>query len=511
MNLSLIYENALKNSPEKKAVILEDEYITYSELEKNANKVAYLLKKLGVKKGDRVGFMSENSIFLPIGYIGCFKIGACAVPASYYTSTAELEYEANSCEVKVYFVSKDRYEIVKQAAKNIKTLKYIITIDFEEKNESNIISWLKEKDNLPTDNICENVEYESPALILYTSGSTGKTKGVTHTVKSLWANAKFRTNTLKHTPEDAMITTSMLCHGAAPLIVLFPMLYCGGTSVFMKHFNPELFVNMLKKYKITHAAASPMEWKELVKIDNLGTFEYLKYATTGGDVVDKNLRKKFKEKFGVPLVSSLGMTECGGYMTIPPHKKPNDESVGMPLEGVSVKIVNENYEELHENEVGEILVKGDNVFKGYFNDEELTKNSFIDGYFKTGDLGRFDKDGYYYFEGRKKRIIIKGGGNINPHEIEDHLNKHPEVEISIVVGVKDEKLGEDVFAFVLPKDKNNPPEKLKLIEFLKGKISDRKLPAYIEFLKELPLKHKIDLKKLKEKAQIIADSTEKII
>ncbi len=432
--------------------------------------------------------------------MGCFKVGAVVVPTSYYTAVHELVHEANEGEVKLYFVSKSRLETLKSVAGDMKYLKKIVLVDAKEEG---LMSWSEIESNFDGDFQDIDVDENEPALILFTSGSAGKTKGVAHTTKSLIANGRARTKTLRHTPDDMMITTSFLCHGAAPLIVLFPMLYAGGCAVFMSHYDRDRFIEMVKRYGITHAAASPKQWEEILEFDKGESLKGLKYATTSGDVVDVGFRKRFRELFGIPLVSSLGMTECGGYMTIPPHKKAKDESVGMPIDGVSVKLVDDNYNDVKQGETGEILVKRDTVFCCYYNDDELTKSSFIDGWFKTGDLARVDEDGYYYFKGRKKRIIVKGGGNINPLEVEDILKKHPKVKECLIVGVKDENLGEEVFAFVAVKDMSNPPTESELREFLTGKISDRKIPACFEIIKKLPRKDKIDLKALKELADEI--------
>ncbi len=500
MNASLVYREALERTPNKMAIAVDSETLSYRELDDMANKVAVFLKSLGVEKGDKVGFFMENNLFITYGYIGCLKIGAVVVPASYYTAEGELAHEANEGEVSVYFVSKSRLETLKKAAENMKYLKHIVLVDGD---EDGVIGWGKVLSEIEGEAKIIDVDPDEPALILFTSGSTGKTKGVTHTAKSLLGNGRARTKTLRHTPDDVMITTSFLCHGAAPLIVLFPMLYACGCAVFMSHYDKEKFVEMVKEYGVTHAAASPKQWDEILELDKGSSLRNLKYATTGGDVVDIELRRRFRKLVGIPLVSSLGMTECGGYMTIPPHKKAKDESVGMPIEGVRVRLVDNNYNDVRQGETGEILVKGDTVFCCYYNDEELTRNSFIDGWFKTGDLARKDEEGYYYFEGRKKRIIVKGGGNINPLEVEDVLRKHPKVRECLVVGVKDDEVGEEVFAFVVARDISSPPDESELKGFLKGRVADRKIPAKIEIMESLPRRDKIDLKALKKLAEEI--------
>ncbi len=505
MNLSKIFEKTLKSYPDKKAVIVEDEILTYSQLNKEANRVANFLRNIGIKKGDKVGFFMENKAFIIEGYIGCFKVGAAAVPASYYTAEGELIHEANSCGVRVYFISERFVPLLKNVRDKIKTLEKVVVVDGK---GNNFLSWENIKETISTDEVSIEVEEDLPLMILYTSGSTGFPKGVTHTAKSIMASAVGRAKTLRHSENDVMLTTSFLCHGAAPLIVLFPMLYVGGTSIFIQKFYPKKFLKLLMENKVTHVAAAPMEWQDFLELKDIPSLPDLKYATTGGYAVSKELRKKFRDIMGIPLISSLGMTECGGYMTIPPHIPPNDESVGMPIYGVEVKLVDENFSEVKTGEIGEIVVKGDTVMCYYYNDEESTKKVFKDGWFKTGDLGRVDEKGYYYFEGRKKRIIIRGGGNINPVEVESQLKKHPEVKDAIVVGVKDEILGEEVFAFIILKERNKSPQKDEIRNFLKNKISDRKIPRYIEFIKEFPIKEKtkkIDYKKLEKMAQKIVN------
>jgi long-chain acyl-CoA synthetase len=337
----------------------------------------------------------------------------------------------------------------------------------------------------------------------HTSGSTGMPKGVTHTHKSLYASAKNRAETLNLTSSDIAFTSSYLAHAAASLVVLLPFLYAGGTSVYTNIHTIENYFDLIRKHKLTHFAVSPKDWKEMMETKEFSKddFKYLKFAFSGGDVVPEKLQKTVLDKTGVPLSIGMGMTECGGYITTPPGMKFKFGSLGKPVKGVEIRLVDDEFKDVPAGETGEIVVKSDMVMAYYYNDEENTKKVFKDGWFLTGDLAFKDEEGYYFFRGRKKNIIVKDTGNINPVEVENSLLEHPGVASVIVMGVDDEESGQKIAACIISKDKNNPPSKKELQEFLKGKIADRKIPDYWLFLDDFPDKtsiKKVNIKQLRE-------------
>jgi len=502
MRIDTIIEKWVQATPEKAAVIIDDNVITYRELDEKIKLFAAALDKLGIRPGDKVSFYTENNLFTIYAYLGCFRQGVIAIPSSYFCTTEELAYESNSCQTEIYFVSRELYPKVKPL-KEISTVRRIVVIDGPA--DSDDISWdelVRDLKPCPVDN---EVDLEAPAMIFYTSGSTAKPKGVIHSQKSIMAIVKARGKTLRHTSSDIMMTTGFLCHASAFGIALLPMLDNGGTAVFSILHDEISHIELMKRCNVTHMGAAPIEWQRLTSLpssyDNY--FANLVYATTGGDAPSPKIQERFQALAGIPLVSSLGMTECGGYMTTPPHIPARKGSIGRPVDGVQVRLVDEDFVDVPLGETGQIIVKGDNVTLGYYNDVENTRAAFHDGWFLTGDMASRDEDGFYYFRSRIKNIIVHNAGNIHPVEVESALTKHPEIEAAVVVGVPSEAHGEDVYAFVVPRDLNNHPSHEELNNFAETLISFRKLPHYYHFLETIPndnALHKADMKLLKKMA-----------
>jgi len=498
MNLGQIFKHSFLETPDKTAIICDDKTLTYKELEDEIQRFVGVLKHFNIKKGDRVSFFMDNEIVLPVGFLACFRLGAIVVPSSYYNSAKELARESNSCKSKIYFTSKELYSRLENIKTDALSVKNVVVVDGDAKGDDyNLLDLYK---SVKKDAEVIELDEKEMAMILYTSGSTGQPKGVTHTHKSLLANARNRVSFIKHTSDDVMFSASYLAHGAASSVILLPMLYCGGSCVFTKFHNLENYVEMIKRYLVTHLILSPMDYKSFVDLPNIikDDFKSLKFAATGGNSIDVEIQKRFKKLIGTPLVLGLGMTECGGYITTPPEMKVKYGSLGKPVDGVELRVVDENGVEVKRLQTGELLVKSDTIMCCYYEDEANTKDAFVDGWFKSGDLVMCDEDGYYFFKGRKKNIIIRGTKNINPQEIEDILLKHPQVGATVVIGVENT---EDIIAFVVPKDIKNHPSQSELEEFLQEWITQKKIPNRFMFLDSFPTNTtlgKIDMKKLKE-------------
>jgi len=505
MLLQNIYQSALLQTPDKTAIFLNESRCNYSHFDEKVNEYAIKLFSLGIESGNAIGMFSGNSLELIYLYFACFKLGAIAVPSSYYSSPNEIEYEFDHSKVSIVFVSREKYPVLEQLHQTHQRFKNLIIIEDFENME------MKKNDiKLPQATYSD----QSPAIVLYTSGSTGKTKGVTHTHFSLYHSALSRCSTLRQDENSVFLTSSYLCHGAAPTIGLFPSLLSGGTTVFMKKYSPEVFIDLLERHSVTHAVSSPSQWNEIIDLENSGPFLFrsLKYASAGGDKVPVELQKKFKEKTGVDLAISLGMTECGVSLTTSPDQLIKPGSLGTLCDGYEIRLLDEEGDEVTNGEVGEFVIKAKGCAIGYWDNEENTRRFFREGWYFSGDLGRKDQDGYYYFEGRSKNIIIRGGGNIAPAEVEDVIILHEKIKQCCICGVPDEKQGETVFAFIVPIDCEDGPSTEELVEFLKGKISDRKIPEYWHFTDQLIMNSegsKIDRKIMKEMAiQIINQTNE---
>ena len=527
MKLVDIYEQALTATPDKTAIICDDQSCTYRELHENILKYSAALDAVGIKNGDRVGMLMPNCLEIVYIYFACFRLGAVAVPSSYYSKTPEIIYEANHCKTKIYLVHHQLATVLCGVAERVPSLEAIYVIGTEHESSrqcQHIDQPLTKPDN---SSLAENVfslfnnvitKYgnrelkiaqvadDMPAAVFYTSGSTGKPKGVTHTHASFYHAAKNRCITLGHTTEDKFITTSYLCHGAATTILLLPMLCAGGTAVCLSHFSPDYFLKLLLRYQINFTAASPAQWQEIIDYINncdrtlsKNDFSFMKYATSGGSLVPTHLQKELEELTGIPLTASLGMTECGGYMTLAPEDKKIPGSIGKPIHNTEVCLINNQGEAVAIGEQGEIMVKSNSIMIGYWNDPTNSKAAFTAGWFHTGDIGMQDKAGYFYFCGRLKETIIVDTGNVTPGEVEEVLNNHPAIRQSIIVGVPDKDTEQAVFAYIQLQNGSQQPTEADLHEYAAANLADRKVPKYWSFIKEFPVSGilaKIDRKKL---------------
>lgn len=505
MQLVDIYRQALIESPDKKAVVCSDTFCTYRELDENIIRYSQTLTALGVKKGDRVGLLMPNCLEIIYAYFACFRIGAIAVPSSYYSKTPEIIYEANHCQINIYLVHQERAHILVGVQENTPSLEAVYVVNSTEDNS--FISFTQQLNKYGETKTLTNFAADKnyPATVMYTSGSTGKPKGVTHTHESFVDAAINRCQTFRHTAQDSFMTTSYICHGAAPTVVLLPMFYAGGTAFFLSHFTAEHFLNMMIKHHVNFAAGAPAQWREIIDcpINSKQNFSSLRYATSGGSVVPFQLQKDFQTLTGVPLTASLGMTECGGYMTTPPSEKAISGSLGKPIYKTEARLIDRQGKDVPTGATGEIIVRSNSMMKGYWNDPGNTAKAFTDDWFHTGDIGKQDKSGNFYFCGRLKETIVVDTGNVTPGEVEEVLNQHPEIEQSIVVGVLDEHTEQAIFSYIQLKDGGSQPSKQELSKYAARYLATRKIPKYWHFIDEFEVSgiaDKIDRKKLAKEA-----------
>ena len=508
MQLSEIYKKGLDDTPDKVAVVCSDTTCTYREFDENIKRYSAALTGIGIKKGDCVGLLMPNCLEIIYAYFACFRIGAVAVPTSLFSKVPEVIYMADHCKTKIYLTHSELEHLLVGVQDAVEALEEIYTISDD--RESIFDSFNDELKKYSSDIVYPylSVESDFPAAIFYTSGSTGKPKGVTHTHGSFVAAAVNRCHTLGHEACDSFITPSYICHAAACTIVLFPMLLAGGTAVFLCEHDTDHFIDMIFRYKVTFAAGAPNDWRKVIDSEASSgkSFDFIRYATSGGAVVPHQLQSDFKELISLPLTASLGMTECGGYMTLSPQEKPVSGSIGRPIFHTEVRLIDSSGVDVAVGEQGEIIVKSDSVMKEYWNDLVHTTDAFTDGWFHTGDIAKCDVDGNYYFCGRLKETIIVDTGNVTPGEVEDILNQHPSIEQSIIVGVNDELSGQAVFAYVQLKSGAELVSEEELTIYAAGSLADRKIPKYWSFVNKFEVAgilDKIDRKKLAEQATLL--------
>lgn len=486
-------DNRARLSPNKIAVIDENtnKTWTYKELNNRAASVASWLQRRGAKKGDRIALLSPNHISCLDLLFACSKIGAIFVPLNWRLSIHELKEIIQDCSPRFIGIHLQFKDLRDQFA-------YLGASCFEVGEESyeNITS-LSIADNFPEDII----ETDSLAMI-YTGGTTGKPKGVVLSHQSILCNA---TNTIiswNLTGDDVTINYLPMFHTGGLNALSIPILLIGGTVVLGDQFNALKTMESINHYRCTIILLVPTMYHMLIHTDEFqkNDFPTMKIFLSGAAPCPLQIYEAFQKK-KLNFKEGYGLTEAGpnNFYISPEDAQVKRGSVGKSMLFNQIKLIKLDGQEAGANEVGELCIKGKHAFSYYWNHEQATTETLRDGWVQTGDLAKRDEDGFFYIVGRKKDMIITGGENVYPLEIEHWLADHPAIDEVAVVGLPDEKWGERVAAFLVLKDSFLlDVEDLKA--YCEAKLGKYKIPKQFTILEELPKTHvgKIDKKVLKE-------------
>ena len=446
---------------------------TYSEFNSTVNRTASFLLGNRIGKGDVVSLLLPNSPEYIFAYFACWKIGALAGPVNSLLKQEEIEWVVRNSEAKLILTSAEFSEKLR----GVKEPRSIV-FDFVENVTSNFNDDRENVDILPHDE----------AIIIYTSGTTGKPKGCLLTHRNLIANAQQIAEWMGFGPDDRLLTVMPLFHMNAVSVTTMTALYACGSTVVAPKFSASRFWEWIEKYQITSFGSVATMLSMLLQTHNeAGTqkVDSLRFAMCGSAPVPAEILKKFEETFDVLVIEGYGLSESTCRSTFnPPNTERRPGSCGKPI-GNEMKVFDENDEEVPNGELGEIVLRGPNIFKGYFKNPDATEKAFTNGWFHTGDIGYRDVDGFFYIADRKSDMIIRGGENIYPREIDDLLYAHPAVAHAAVVGVPDELYGEEVAAFVVKKEGSETTEN-ELIDFCKKHLADYKCPKTVHFVSDIP-------------------------
>lgn len=472
---------------------------SYSEFNAAVNQTSDLLNSAGIRKGDVVSLLLPNSPEYIIAYFACWKIGALAGPVNSLLKSEEIEWVVGNSESKLLIVNSAFGSVIENVVKPP-------VLNF---------------DNVGLaaggySNEFEPVELaqDDEAIIIYTSGTTGKPKGCLLTHGNLIANARQITEWMSFGPEDRLLSVMPLFHMNAVTVTTMTALYCGGSTVVSPKFSASRFWDIVERYKITSfgsvatmlsmllSGKSPMVSGQ--RDDPRSRLQdprsrSLRFAMCGSAPVPAETLKRFEDTFGVLVIEGYGLSESTCRSTFnPPNQNRRPGSCGLPI-GNEMKVVDEDDNEVPNGELGEIVLRGPNIFKGYFKNPEATEKAFANGWFHTGDIGYRDADGFFYIADRKSDMIIRAGENIYPREIDDVLYTHPAVAHAAVIGVPDELYGEEVAAFIVLKDgytqsETRPAGRASssvvaasdIIDFCKLHLADYKCPKTVRFISDIP-------------------------
>ncbi len=488
--------------PEKEALIYGNCRISYKELLEKAGSIAEQLAKAGVKKQDRVGLLFPNHPDYVAAFFACAGLGLTIVPINPLLKADEIAHILSDSQSRVLIVHESvAREALKSQSQNQSQVLRHIFVSSDSKNQSDFpdlptnaniqISAL----NLENRNAKVNWQQLDPqndlALIVYTSGTTGKPKGAMLTHFNMLSIFPDRLDLFDINEKDRTLATLPMCHIYGITILMIGTLAKGGSLVILPRFEPTAVLKLIQNERITILPLVPAMYQFiLLELEKSAAYDLssVRICFSGAAALPPLLIKKIEEAFTAVLIEGYAMTETSCVATINPLKgKRKAASVGPALPGVEIRIVADDGRSLPAGpeHVGQLFIKGPNIMKGYYRQNEESARSIVDGWFATGDLGYMDEDGYVFIAGRKKEMIIRGGFNIYPREIEDLLAKLPEIAESAVIGIPCQYMGEKVKAVVVLKPGASLTEEC-IKEYCGEHLADYKVPRIFEFRDALP-------------------------
>jgi len=485
INLALLLEESARNYTDRTVLISEGQRVNYGQLNRNVNAVAHLLKQTGVGKGDKVALMLPNIPEFFYCYFAAVKLGAVAVPLNTSSTPYELSYLLENSDAKVLMTveaARKRYEEIQN---KLSTCRNLITIDSPDEN-SPLRKALEAGD---FSNPGEIISPDDPAAIIYTSGLTGKSLGAVLTHRNLYSQSHLIHSCVKRTHLDVGLSLIPLFHSFGSTVNMINVIRTGCSVVMMDRFTMDGLFGAIQKEKITYICAVPRLYLGMMFHEGAANFDIssLNVCVTGGAPMPPEFIPTFEKQFGAKIVEGYGLTEASPACSFNMFERPQKPgSIGMAIPGTKIKIVDENGRELPRGEIGELIVKGDNVMQGYYKDKAATASVIKDGWLYTGDLGRMDNDDYVFITGLKKRMIITSGFNVYPKEVEDILNMHPAVKSARVISKKDLMRGEIVKAEIVKNDGSIIDEK-EILKFCRIYLSPYKVPREVEFVRKLDI------------------------
>lgn len=492
-DLNNFYEMLVQNDkhhPKKPILFCEKEKIDNRTLLKKVDILSRYLELANIKKGDKVAIILSNSIEFVIAFFAITKLGAIAVPINNFLKKEEFEYILNDCDAKLLFTSNKFIKETKHLIEETKVEKIIWCEGHPSLDESNFFF-----DNIINASLDSHESSNFPSLddlavVIYTSGTTGKPKGALLSYRNIFSNIISASSRFKITQKDRFVVYLPMFHTFTLSIMVLLPIYNASALVILKSVFP--FANVLKAAllkRVTIFLGVPTVYNALLKAKipwYFMWFNRIRAFISGSAPISEQAIKDFEAKFkSAKLLEGYGLSECSPAVCINPLELQKPLSVGLPLGNYEVKIVNDDLVEVEVGKVGEIIVKGDCVMKGYLNRPEATEETIINGWLKTGDLGKVDADGYIYIVDRKKDLIISKGINIYPREIEEVLYAMESIELAAVVGLKDGILDEVPVAFVQLKEGVKLSEK-EIKVYLKKHLANFKIPKHIFIKDELP-------------------------
>jgi long-chain acyl-CoA synthetase len=470
------------------SIVYNEQEYRNLEILKAANRFSNGLRQLGIQPGDRILVMLLNSPEIIISYQAILRAGGIIIPVIFLLGPPEVAHILKNSEAKVIITTKAFIDNIKQAAEGVSTLEQIIIV--EDEDVPGTITYASvaagQPDTLPE----QEIKTDDTAVILYTSGTTGVPKGVELTHNNLYFNADSSARTHHPKPEDIGLFFLPLSHTFGVTMMNVTMMY-PMKAILMPWFDLEGACQLIEKHRVYGFSAVPAIFTALLntpQIVDKYDLSSLRVCACGSAPLPLEILKGFEKKFGCIIQEGYGLSEASPVVAVNPETGVRKTgSVGQALPDVIVKILDDKGVEMPCGEIGEITVKGPNVSPGYYHLPAETAETFRDGWLHTGDLGFMDEEDYIFIVDRKKDLIIRGGFNIVPRDVEEILYTHPAVSEAVVIGVPDQRMGEEIKAYIIPREeaKGNITAE-EIITFCQEYLAKYKTPKYVEFVDTLP-------------------------
>jgi long-chain acyl-CoA synthetase len=479
LNLASLLTESAERSPELPAIRLGEIELSYSELDERSARLAGLLGEKGVGPGDRVGVMLPNVPEFPVAYYGVLRVGAIVVPMNVLLKRREIAFYLEDSGSKLLLAWHGFAAEARESAADA-------GVEMIEVEPASFAELLAEHE--PAEGLHETAENDT-AVILYTSGTTGKPKGAELTHRNLFRNADVSSRTTcEIAGGDVVLGALPLFHSFGQTVGMNASLKVGACLTLVPKFDPGEALATMQRDRVTHFYGVPTMFGALLHHPERESCDTssLRTCITGGASMPVEVLRGFEEAFGAVVLEGYGLSEtspvaCSNH----PDKARKAGSIGTPIEGVEMRVVDENDEPVAQGEVGEIVIRGHNIMKGYWQRTDATEAAMRGGWFHSGDLGRIDEDGCFYIVDRKKDMIIRGGYNVYPREVEEVLFEHPKIREAAVVGVPHDEWGEEIgAAVVLHQGEELAPEEVSA--YVKERIAAYKYPRLVWFLDDLP-------------------------
>jgi len=464
---------------DRPAVRLDDVVLTYDQLLDSARRVTALLKARGVGPGDRVGIVLPNVPAFPVLFYGAVAAGAVVVPMNPLLKAREVQYYLEDSGASIVFAW---HAMADEAAKAAST----VGIECVPVDPADFMDRLAEHE---PDDVVEERNDDDTVVLLYTSGTTGQPKGAELTHGNLATNAALTCETLVDlSPDDVVMGCLPLFHCFGLTCGLNAAVLAGACLTVVPRFDAQKALEVIGRDRVTVFEGVPTMYAGMLQAPDAKSYDVasLRTCVSGGSAMPVEVMKKFEETFGCIVLEGYGLSETSPVASFNhPHAERKPGSIGVPVRGVEMRLLDGDGKDVETGEVGEIAIRGENVMKGYWGREDATREAIPDGWFRSGDMARQDEDGYFFIVDRKKDLIIRGGYNVYPREVEEALYEHEAVAEVAVIGLPDDHLGEEVGAAVALKPDAKATED-ELRDFAKERLAAYKYPRRVWIVEELP-------------------------